>query len=89
MGLQHRLDGAEIGRDGLAHDALEERGLVLEIEIDRGLRESGAHGHVVESRGGETLLHEQRKGGVDDLAGALGRGTALLSRSHTTNLLVS
>ena len=81
MGFQHRFDGAEIGRHGLAHDALEERGLVLEIKIDRGLRESGVKGHVVETlRGGETLLDEQREGGVDDLARTLGRGTALLGR---------
>ena len=89
MGLQHRLDGAEIGRDGLAHDALEERGLVLEVEIDRRLRESGPRRHVVEPRGGETLLHEQREGGVDDLAGPLGRCATLLGRWHTTNLLFS
>src|SRR5260370_3509800 len=89
MGLQHRLDGGEIGRDSLAYDGVEERGLVLEIKIDRGLREAGAQGHVVEPRGGETLLHEQREGGVDDLARTLGRGTALLDRSHITNLLFS
>jgi len=27
---------------------------------------SGAHGHVVETRGSEALLHEQREGGVDE-----------------------
>jgi hypothetical protein len=80
---------AEIDGDRLAHDALEQRGLVLEVEIDRSLRQAGAFSDIVEPGRGEALLDEQRQRRVEDLAGALSGGTALFHGLHITNLLVS
>ena len=87
--LDHRRHRAEIDGDRLAHHALEQRGLVLEVEIDRSLRQAGPFSDIVEARRGEALLDEQRERGVDDLAGTLSGGTALFYGLHITNLLVS
>ena len=89
MRAHHRRDGAEVDADRLAHDALEQRGLVLEVEIDRSLAEAGAFSDIVQPRRGEALLDEQRERRVEDLARTLGRGTALFHGLHITNLLVS
>jgi hypothetical protein len=89
MGIHHRRHRAEIDGDRLAHDALEQRGLVLEVEIDSSLRQAGAFSDIVEPCRGETLFDEQRQRGVDDLARTLSGGTALIYGLHITNLLVS
>ena len=46
--LASSFDGEEIAADGLPHHALEERRLVLEVEVDRRLAEPGARRDVVQ-----------------------------------------
>jgi hypothetical protein len=89
MRTHHRRHRAEIDGNRLAHDALEQCGLVLEVKVDRSLREACAFSDVVQARRGKALLDEQRKRGIEDFARTLGGGTALFHGLHTTNLLVS
>jgi len=85
-----RLDRQQVAADRLPDDSLEQRHLVLEVEVDRRLAEPGARRDVVQSRAREALLDEQRQRGLDDLGRPLGRGPALLfHRLHITNLPVS
>src|SRR5437867_1346625 len=53
--------------DVLAHRRLEQRLLVLEVEIERPLRDTCALRDVLEPRGGEAVLDEGLKGRVQDV----------------------
>ena len=66
MGFCQRLDSAEIAADRLPDNALKERDLVVEVEIDRGLAQSGVPGDIVETRGGKALFDKQRQGRIED-----------------------
>ena len=77
MGRQHSLDSAEVADDGLADHALEERELVVEVEIDRRLAEPGALGDVVQPRAGEALFDKEFERGLQDFLGPFGGGAAL------------
>ena len=48
------------GRDGVAHQRLEQRLLVAEVEIERALGDAGARRHVVEPGGLEAVRGEDR-----------------------------
>ena len=96
-----RLQGRDVGRGrdpahvlqdrrhGVAHQRLEQRLLVLEIEIERALGDAGARGHVVEPGGLEAVLGKDGEGGLQnrlaarlrgDLAGAGGLADGGLGR---------
>ena len=89
MAGEHRFHLAEIAADGMLHHAFEEGGLVLEVEVDRGLGEPGAPGHVVEARAGKPRFDELGEGRVDDLLRPGGGRATLFGRFHITNLPVS
>ena len=65
------------GRDGVAHQRLEQRLLVAEVEIERALGDARALRHVVEPGRLEAVRgeHRQRRG-QDRLAPRLGRNLA-------------
>ena len=85
------FDRADVGDDRLPDDALEQRHLVLEVEVDRRLAETGARGDVVETGGCESLLDEFGQCRLEDFLRPVGRRPALLllPRRHKTNLPVS
>ena len=54
------------GRHGAAHQLLEQRLLVLEIEVERALGDAGPRGHVVEPRRLEAVLGEHGERRIED-----------------------
>jgi len=89
MALEHRFHLTKIAGDRMLHHALEQGDLVGEVEVDRGLGEPGALGHVVEARAGKPRLHELGESCVDDLLRPGGGRATLFRRFHVNNLPVS
>ena len=56
----------ELRADGFAHQRLEHRVLVFEIEIDRAFGHAGTDGDVVHARGGESFFRKTGQRGVQD-----------------------
>src|SRR5258706_15476610 len=61
----------DVGGDGFGDDRSKEVFLGFEVQVERALRDARATGDVVQARGGEALLDENRESRRDDLAGPL------------------
>src|ERR1043165_5872046 len=79
--LAHLLERAEHWMDQRAHEVLEQRFLVGEVEIDRALRDARALRHVVEPRAFVTARGKLLERRIEDRAAPrFGRGGAALAR---------
>ena len=79
--LAHVLERAEHRMDHRAHEVLEQRLLVGEVEIDRALRDTGALRHVVEPRALVTARGKLLQRRIEDRGAArFRRGRAALAR---------
>ena len=66
----NRLVFSDDRDDPLLNDCLEQRILVLVVEIERSFRNAGARGNVFQSSGGKAFFNKQTERGLEKLGGA-------------------
>ena len=70
VGLGDAARDGDVGARHLVHQRLQQRHLVLEIEIDAGLAEPGPGRHLLHPGGGEAFLRKEVERRSEDFRGA-------------------
>ena len=83
-GLEHRLHAAEVGREDVLHDRVEEVLFVLEVVVDESLRHTGPLGDRVGARAGEAVLGEDLARRQQEFGPECARGSRLRGRGTSS-----